>query len=259
MADPATTTAGLAIGLGAARSAQKLIEAVCTPAANEAGLWLQDKIRSWRARNLHQTLEKFRGFVTVDEHGVQLKAHPRTVLEWIEHASKVDDPLLQEKWAGLLASSCTPSGEDQSNLIFIDLLQRLTPAQARLLDYACQHSEKGVYAEDELAFAYPFGLTYPQLTSISGSQHVHQLDVEIQHLKSLRLLRGDISADTLHETKPVMRKLHQLTPDRIGLQFYVRCQGSRSTPKEYFKILKVCAGGPYSATVPEHIARQITH
>jgi len=47
-------------------------------------------------------------------------AHPRLVGLILEQGSWVALDEMQEMWAGLLASSCTESGDDESDLMFAD-------------------------------------------------------------------------------------------------------------------------------------------
>jgi hypothetical protein len=70
----------------------------------------------------------------------QVRAHPRLVGEIVENGSWIEDELVQGMWAGLLASSCSESGDDDSNLIFITLLKGLSKLQARILEYACREA-----------------------------------------------------------------------------------------------------------------------
>ena len=48
-------------------------------------------------------------------------------------------------WGGLLASSCTTDGDDESNLIFINILSQITSLQAKIINYACEKVKKHVF------------------------------------------------------------------------------------------------------------------
>jgi len=66
-------------------------------------------------------------------------AHPRLVSKIIEQGSWVDEDIVQGMWAGLMASSCTEDGQDESNFIFISILGQITSLQARVIKYwECQ-------------------------------------------------------------------------------------------------------------------------
>ena len=111
-----------------------LLTKICYPAAEEIGLAFQDNVRAWRHRNANAIAERAQEFLDQRDDPESLHAHPRLVCRIIEEGSWIDDGLLQSHWAGLLASSCTPDGKDESNLIFLDLMHRLTTMQARILD-----------------------------------------------------------------------------------------------------------------------------
>ena len=107
-----TVTRGVVDGLSA------FLSRICLPAAEEFGLLLKDKVSSWRAKNAIAIVDKAQAelnFKTNDKR----HAHPILVSSIIENGSWSDCDEIQDMWAGLLASSCTESGGDESNLIFI--------------------------------------------------------------------------------------------------------------------------------------------
>lgn len=112
--------------------AEALLSRVCLPAAEEFGLLLRDKVGEWRRQNTIATLGKAQAplerAAAEDRH-----APPRLIIESLKHASWAETDDVQEMWAGLIASSCTEGGTDDSNWIFINLLGQLTAMQAGLL------------------------------------------------------------------------------------------------------------------------------
>src|SRR5688572_16408392 len=104
---------------------QGFLKSVCMPALDEIGLMFKDKIRYWRLINILRTLEKAKGKLKFQNEQLHFKAHPRIALSIIENCSLIDDDEVQELWAGLFASSCTQDGNDDENLIFVDLLKQL--------------------------------------------------------------------------------------------------------------------------------------
>jgi hypothetical protein len=109
---------------------------ICLPAAEEFGLLLRDRVSHWRALNAARIVAKTEPLVNSFPDANNCHAHPRLVAQIIEHGSWTDSGEVQRLWAGLLASSCTVDGSDDSNLIFVDTLSRLTLLQARILEYA---------------------------------------------------------------------------------------------------------------------------
>jgi hypothetical protein len=154
-------------------------------------------------------------------------AHPRVVGAVIEHGSWADEDAVQSMWAGLLASACTEDGSDQNNLLFINILSQLTPSEVRLLNHACEHAKKtrsqaGWIVVEEMLF-----VPLAQLMEISRQSDVHRLDLELDHLRELGVLRLDAGFNP-NSTNA------NLTPSPLGLQLYVRCQGFVGSALEFF-------------------------
>ena len=84
------------------------------------------------------------------------------------------------------------------------------------------------------------GLIYPEtltisverLREIAGENDIHRLDRELDHMRSLALLMdwawegAGLSSND--------RTIAIVTPSAFALHMYVRCQGSRVSPVEYF-------------------------
>jgi hypothetical protein len=207
---------------------------ICLPAAEEFGLSIKDRVHLWRESNkvilLYKAEQKLNKFSS--EKGKH--THPRIVGEILNHGSWVEKEDIQNMWAGLLASSCTEDGQDDSNLIFISILRQLTSLQASLLNYCCENSKKmlsgagWITAEEELI------VSLKKLHEITGCEDFHRLDRELDHLRSLELIgiglgSGGFSQDSTDA---------DITPSGLALQMYVRCQGYIGPPNEYFCIEK---------------------
>ena len=108
------------------------------PAAEEVGLLLQDKVRAYRAKNLALIAAHAESIYNTDTTLQGGHVHPRLLAATIEHGSWADDAALQRMWAGLLASSVSPDGQDDSNVIFTNLLAQLTSLQVRVGIWRCR-------------------------------------------------------------------------------------------------------------------------
>lgn len=199
---------------------------ICLPAAEEFGLLLRDKISAWRAKNAINIAQKAeKNLIEFDKDG-KLHAHPRLIMKIFLEGSWSDKDEVQEMWAGLLASSCTEDGKDESNILFINILSQITAAQATIINYSCKNCKKQV-SEAGWIMAYPFSISLEDLKKITGLTDVHRIDRELDHLKSLELIGGGFHyASTTAD----------ITPTSISLQMYVRCQGFVGSPLEYFGI-----------------------
>ena len=199
---------------------------ICNPAADEFGMLLRDRVGVWRKRNAVKIARVAEEMLTEANAPESLQAPPRLAFMALEQGSWIDDDHVQQMWAGLLASSCSPHGVDDSNLIFVDLLSQLTSAQARLVSHVCEKAEKAV---NSIGLAYPSSfllLPLHELLEVSAVTDVGRLDREIDHLHSLNLLGTAIDVD---RPDPV-----DVTPTALALNLYVRAAGHSGSPSDYF-------------------------
>jgi hypothetical protein len=129
-------------------------------------------------------------------------------------------------WAGLLASSCTEDGKDESNLIFINILSQLVGTQVVILDHCCKSCgkrvSKGGWLEPQL-----LSMTLKELIDLTGISDVHRLDRELDHLRALELIQSGFDPSST---------LANVTPSALALQMYARCQGFSGSPIEFLDL-----------------------
>jgi hypothetical protein len=215
------------------RAAEAVLGRVCLPAAEELGLLLRDQAGAWRRKNIATTLSRAKGQLeqaAAEGHC----APPRLIMESLNQASWTEDSQVQEMWAGLLVSSCAAGGTDDSNWIFICLLRELTPMQARILGYACETAQKVVFP-DGLIGAEPLRCDSAIVCKLANCDDVHRIDRELDHLRTLGLLQSGF--DSFSPVTAAGGGLEaDLQPTGLALQMYVRTQGSRHTPNEFFSV-----------------------
>ncbi|MCO5341459.1 DUF4393 domain-containing protein [Aeromonas veronii] len=209
---------------GTVKGASAFLSRICLPAAEEFGLLLKDKVSSWRAKNAVEIANKAQALLEHQVGNVVLHAHPRIVYATIENGSWAEDDFMQKLWSGLLASSCTKTGKDESNLILINLLSQITTSQARLINYVCQHCTTYQSTAGWLG-SLRFTLDLPQLIEVMGVNDIHQIDRELDHLRALELISGGFQPE---------HTLAEITPMALGLHLYVRSQGYVGDPISYF-------------------------
>ncbi len=207
------------------QGASSFLSRICLPAAEEFGLLLQDKISNWRLNNQIRMLQKSeKKYSKFPKQGTY--AHPRLVSSVLNYSSWSDDDTIHDMWAGLLASSCTPDGKDESNLIFINILSQITSLQAKIINHCCESAKKKV-SRGGWIISESFFLELDELIKVTEISDFHRLDRELDHLRSLELIeRGFMSDSTLAD----------LTPTSLALQMYTRCQGYFGSPLDYFGI-----------------------
>lgn len=211
---------------GVVAGASSFLSRICLPAAEEFGLLLRDRVGLWRANNaaaIASRAEKLLGASAEQP----LHAHPRIVANVIELGSWSDSEEVQEMWAGLLASACTPDGRDDSNLMFLDLLAKLTVSQARLFDFICSNCKKTV-APAGWILSKDFSLSLDDLKRITGLTDFHRIDLELDHFRSLGLLNDMQGGFNPYSTQA------DVAPSALALQMFVRCRGSAADPIAYY-------------------------
>jgi hypothetical protein len=211
---------------GTVDGAAAFLGRICLPAAEEFGLLLRDRVSQWRTQNLIKIAERTERKLGATPDANQKHAHPRLVHLTLENGSWADTDELQEMWAGLLASSCTLDGKDESNLIFVNLLSQLTSSQVKILNYGCENSEKRVSRTGELR-AHDLYLRLKDLQNLTNEQDYHRLDRELDHLRTLGLMEGGFYRDS--DTAGIK-------PTPLAFHLYVKCQGSSKSPVEYFDL-----------------------
>ena len=209
---------------GAVDGASAFLSRICLPAAEEFGLLLRDKVSAWRSKNAVAIANKAQKLLEDQTQSIVLSAHPRIIYSTIENGSWAEDDFMQNLWAGLLASSCTRDGKDESNLILIGLLSQLTSSQAKIVTHICS-TAKTFKSKSGFIACDPIYLEADALIEISGITDIHQLDRELDHLRGLELIHEGFSPNHLRA---------DVTPHALCLQLFVRAQGYVGSPIDYF-------------------------
>ena len=214
---------------GTVDGASAFLGRICLPAAEEFGLLLKDKVSSWRAKNAVDIANKAQSLLEEQVQGLVVSAHPRIIYSTLENGSWAEDDFMQNLWAGLLASSCTEDGKDESNIILIGLLSQLTSNQAKIITHICEsalvyQSDNGFITCEKLI------MTFEDVIKVSGISDIHQLDRELDHLRSLELIDGGFAIDRNNEA--------YLTPHSLCLQLYARAKGFVGSPIEFYNAKK---------------------
>lgn len=98
------------------------------PAASEVGEVLADRVRSYRAANLHRILESTA--IKIGSRSIE-ELPLRFSIPFFEKASLEDDEKLAEMWSGLLVESA--EGVSSKHHIILQVFSNLTPRAATLL------------------------------------------------------------------------------------------------------------------------------
>ncbi|WP_161888572.1 Abi-alpha family protein [Pontibacter russatus] len=101
---------------------------------------ITDKIKFWRFKNQVNTILKAQEFLK--EKGIKTpkKLPVKDVTTLLEYASFEEDENMQNKWACLLANAADPNNPFDICYIFSQVLNQLSPHEAKLLDYMFSRS-----------------------------------------------------------------------------------------------------------------------
>lgn len=205
------------------------LKLVCAPALEEVGLLLKDQVRHWRLNNVLRILHKAQGKLDFTDDKLHIKAHPKVAISIIDNGSLNDHDEIQELWAGLFVASCTNDGQDDENLIFVDLLKQLTVIEARILRYSCEGARKILY-KNGLIIADEFKITCDELVGLTSIKDIHRLDRELDHMRSLELIGSGIMGGGFDESLTA-----HITPTALALNLYLRSQGFSNNPVNFWK------------------------
>jgi hypothetical protein len=223
-----------AVTKAAVDGAASFLSRICLPAAEEFGLLLRDRVSAWRAHNLLAIAQKAEARYQEAFQSGRGRAHPRLVGATIEHGSWADSSEVQDMWAGLLVSSCTEGGDDEDNLIYVNILSELTTTEARLLNHACSKAEKRVVLGG-LLVSEDLNASAADIRGVTGIMDMSRIDRELDHLSTLGLIHSAFKY--LTTDSPSQEAVADIAPTALALNMFVRCQGSRQPPAEFFGLI----------------------
>jgi len=221
------------------KGAEAFLSRICLPAAEEFGLLLRDRVSHWRANHAARIAEKAEKLLTEKGAAENVRAHPRLVTSIIEQGSWADKDEVQAMWAGLLASSCTEDGADDSNLMFVNLLSQMTATGVRIIDRLCDEITKEVSPGGTIRAEATY-FSIDNFMEAFGIKELHQLHRELEHLSALRLMwveMPEVLDPKAWEKAPMKQPMLYGCPTPLALYLYVRCKGSNDSPAEYFGLI----------------------
>ena len=219
----------------AIKGVSSFLELVFKPGLEELGYLMKDEVRYWRLNNILRMLNKAQGKLDFDGKELNLTANARVGLNIMECCSEVDNEELQDLWAGLFASSCTPDGKDDSNMNFVDLLRRMSSVEAKIIDYACKNSTKFLYP-NKLILSDGLTISFEKLVEVTGTNDLYRLDSELDHMRSIELL---VSGDTFEGggggfTASDKELEANITPSPLALNLYCRTHSTGKSPIDFW-------------------------
>jgi hypothetical protein len=174
-----------------------------------------------RAANTVEIALKAERLLAQEPDAYCMAAHPDLMLRTLEHGSWVDVEWLQELWGGLLATSCTFEGQDESNLAYINLLSRLAPLPTQILTMACAKTMQAMTGHSTTPSA-PLACSAEEIARITRSNNLLKIYKSIGELSELGLVERN--PRSVSPSNPGEAKAR---PTQLGLEMFARCNGQR--------------------------------
>lgn len=148
--------------------ARGFLSKLAGPAAEEAGLLFQDRVKLLRFQNQLKILQRAQQMLR--NSGLTPSAVPfRTLAPILEGAALEDDPVLSEKWACLLANAGAKADSLAKHPAFPRILAEMTPGEAFFLDRLSHEGGKANWAKFREAIAQHFSISHEQVNGYYGN------------------------------------------------------------------------------------------
>lgn len=174
-----------------------------------------------RAYNIVEVTLRAERILAQEPNADCLVAHPDLIQRIIEYGSWVDVEWLQDLWAGLLATSCTFEGGDESNLVYINLLSKLSPLPTQILTMACAKAMQSMVESAEASPAH-LASSADEIAKITRSNNLLKVYKSIGELSELGLVEKNPRS-----ASPANPGEAKAMPTQLGLEMFARCNGLR--------------------------------
>ena len=159
-----------------------------------------------------------------------MRVLPGLLIRILEQGTSTEEDWLQQLWAGLVVSSCSTDGKDESNLRFIELFGMLTPVPIKLFTIVSAVSSKSVNDYGSVTVR-PLACKLDDITVATGARGV-QIEREIERLAAVGLIeKKSANAPTLAPSGEVV-----ITASALGLELFARCNGHSGNISEFYTL-----------------------
>jgi hypothetical protein len=193
---------------------------ISPPVHAEAKRLFHEELSNVRARYAVNVILRAEERLAQERDSEKMLAHPELLLAIVNGASWAETEWMQSLWTGLLITSCTHDGQDDSNWVFINLLSQLATIQTRILTAVCAKAvtkKSNGKVVPETMFS-----TSEEMIKMAGSHDLLKVHRSVAQLAEFGLLEKSIRASFVSETEGATT-----TPTGLGLKMYARCLGRR--------------------------------
>lgn len=201
---------------------------ICPGGAQEVGQLVRGRLSNHKVANAMAIALHAESMVASPPAADNVRARSAFVVRILEEGSCTDEDWLHQYWGGLLATSCTPDGKDESNLHFAEILSQLPSIPIRILTVVCTRAIKFV-SDTGLISAKPLACDMAEIRAITGAKDF-QIKCDIERLATFGLIdKNSARSPTMLSSEETL-----ITPTSFGLSMFARCKGHPGEPHDYY-------------------------
>ena len=193
---------------------------VCPSKNTETINVLTGELDEFRTRNMIAIVLSAEKMLAAGPNPGNMRADPQLVESILKDGSWGNDKLTPQLWAGLLASSCSLEGTDESNKGFAELLVQMTPNQARILVEGCVRAGKLSWIERGGGPA-TIVITPEEMVRITGNYDLYRSATDVAYLNVHGLVEKNFDFSTYGP-----KESFDITPTDLGLRLFKACRGN---------------------------------
>ncbi|HET7101161.1 MAG TPA: hypothetical protein VFJ52_08435, partial [Terriglobia bacterium] len=171
----------------------------CPSVEEECKVLLHKEFSFQRAVNAVDIVLMAEDMIARDPDTFRFRANAKLVMKVLEVGSWVDSEPVQRLWAGLLATSCTASGDEEINMMFAERLTQFSPLHADILAAACAPAVAALSARGEAAPSESY-CTAKEFVEATGTRNLNKIHQGVLQLCDLGLLEMREDASSAGET-----------------------------------------------------------
>jgi hypothetical protein len=215
------------------------LQRISPAAAGEANRLLREGLSNFRVASALEIVLNAERMLSFAPNADHMRAPSSVVLRILEDGSWADAEATQHMWAGLLNTSCTMSGRDESNLSFVNILCQLTSSHVRILSVACTKATKFMAGLEKIS-SRPVTLSAKQMSEITGSRDLIRIKRDLEYLSDLGLVTTRSQSTSFTPIEGT-----EIAPTSLGLQLFARCSGHRGAAQDFYNVsTSQLPGGP---------------
>jgi hypothetical protein len=213
-----------------AAAAISFLRRKCPGGAKEIRELLRGRLSNYRLESAIEIALHAEEMLVFESRNGKLTASRNIVLRILEDGSWAENEQIQQFWAGLLATSCTSDKNDQSSMVYVDMLSQLTATHCRIFATACANADV-FESEHGTILSHPLNYSAEEIIRIAGIHDLVKIDRDLEHLADVGLL-------VRRSRSRFFSQIHDadIAPTNLGLQLFERCNGHRGSLQDFYSV-----------------------